>query len=158
MDSQCLGLQVGLRSGLKNSDYRSDVFMISATAHYNCMAAEREITGLELSRHRRDGDLWFAIEEKVYNVSDFSDHPGGLEALLEQAGKDATEAFINQGHGPKARNLLAKFLVGKLAAGTSIPREADVTVTRQKPKGFGNFCIYLLVFLTLLILIYRYAL
>lgn len=136
----------------------SDISLISAAAHYNCMAAEREITGLELSRHRKDTDLWIAIEEKVYDVSGFSDHPGGLEALLEQAGKDATEAFINQGHGPKARNLMTKFLVGKLAAGTSIPKEADVTVTRQKPKGFGNFCTYLLVLIALLIFVYRYAL
>ena len=122
------------------------------------MATEREITGLELSRHRKEGDLWMTIEEKVYDVSGFADHPGGLEALLEQAGKDATEAFINQGHGPKARNIMGKFLVGKLAAGTTFPKEADVTVTRRQPKGFGNFFTYLAVLLALLILFYRFVL
>lgn len=120
--------------------------------------AERDITGLELARHRREGDLWIAIEEKVYDVSGFADHPGGLEALMEQAGKDATEAFINQGHGPKARNLMAKFLVGRLMPGTAIPKEADVTVTRRKPKGFGNFFLYLVLMVVLVVLLYRFVL
>lgn len=41
-------------------------------------------------------------------------HPGGEEVLLEQAGKDATEAFEDVGHSTDARELMAKFKVGEL--------------------------------------------
>lgn len=34
--------------------------------------------------------------------------------LLEQAGKDATEAFEDVGHSTDARELMAKFKVGEL--------------------------------------------
>lgn len=56
----------------------------------------------------------------VFFFSNFSlsfwllQHPGGEEVLLEQAGKDATEAFEDVGHSTDARELMAKFKVGEL--------------------------------------------
>ncbi|CAG2058636.1 unnamed protein product [Timema podura] len=41
-------------------------------------------------------------------------HPGGEEVLLEQAGKDATEAFEDVGHSSDARGLMGKYKVGEL--------------------------------------------
>lgn len=41
-------------------------------------------------------------------------HPGGEEVLLEQAGKDATEAFEDVGHSTDARDLMKKFKVGEV--------------------------------------------
>lgn len=47
--------------------------------------------------------VWFVLK-----------HPGGEEVLLEQAGKEATEAFEDVGHSTDARELMSKFKVGEL--------------------------------------------
>lgn len=40
--------------------------------------------------------MWFIVDHKVYDVSDFIDaHPGGEVVLRQVAGQDATEAFYN---------------------------------------------------------------
>lgn len=41
-------------------------------------------------------------------------HPGGEEVLLEQAGKEATEAFEDVGHSTDARDLMKKYRIGML--------------------------------------------
>lgn len=41
-------------------------------------------------------------------------HPGGEEVLLEQAGKEASEAFEDVGHSTDARELMKKYLIGEL--------------------------------------------
>lgn len=41
-------------------------------------------------------------------------HPGGEEVLLEQAGKDGTEAFEDIGHSSDAREMMKKYKVGEL--------------------------------------------
>lgn len=38
----------------------------------------------------------------------------GEEVLLDEAGKDATEAFEDIGHSDEAREILEKYLVGEL--------------------------------------------
>ncbi|KAL0275972.1 UNVERIFIED_CONTAM: hypothetical protein PYX00_003664 [Menopon gallinae] len=55
------------------------------------------------------------IHNGVYDVTSFlNEHPGGEEVLLEQAGKDGTEAFEDIGHSSDARALMKKYLVGEL--------------------------------------------
>jgi cytochrome b involved in lipid metabolism len=58
---------------------------------------KRKITQKEYRTHTEEGDLWLLIEGKVYDVTKFK-HPGGKRILLNEAGKDATKSFINQGH------------------------------------------------------------
>ena len=41
-------------------------------------------------------------------------HPGGEEVLLEQAGKEASEAFEDVGHSTDARELMNKYNIGEL--------------------------------------------
>ena len=41
----------------------------------------------EVSKHKKHGDAWMVIKNKVYDVSKFMDqHPGGEEVLLDSAG------------------------------------------------------------------------
>ena len=42
----------------------------------------------------------------------FSQHPGGVEVLLENAGLEATYAFEDVGHSLDARDLLAQYYIG----------------------------------------------
>lgn len=72
------------------------------------------ISRSEVAKHCKEDDCWIIINSKVYNVSAFlSDHPGGPEIILDQAGKDATEDFEDTGHSPAARETLKKFYVGE---------------------------------------------
>ncbi|KAL1934649.1 hypothetical protein VTP01DRAFT_6831 [Rhizomucor pusillus] len=69
----------------------------------------------EISKHNTRNDLWVIIHNKVYNVTEFiQEHPGGEEVLLDEAGKDATEAFEDIGHSDEAREILEKYYVGEL--------------------------------------------
>ncbi|KAI5892017.1 acyl-CoA dehydrogenase NM domain-like protein [Schizophyllum commune H4-8] len=62
------------------------------------MASSKQISREELAKHNKEGDLWVAIDSKVYDLSRFAAmHPGGLSVLTDEdvAGKDATEAFYS---------------------------------------------------------------
>ncbi|KAK4508855.1 uncharacterized protein ATC70_013478 [Mucor velutinosus] len=69
----------------------------------------------DVSKHNTKNDLWMTIHNKVYNITEFVlEHPGGEEVLLDEAGKDATEAFEDIGHSDEAREILEKYLIGTL--------------------------------------------
>ena len=60
--------------------------------------------------------IWIVVYDKVYDISTFlEEHPGGDEILLENAGKDATEAFEDVvGHSVDAREMMKEYLIGEL--------------------------------------------
>ena len=56
----------------------------------------KSITRAEVAKNNTEDSLWFVIDSKVYDVTDFVDaHPGGEAVLKQVAGTDATEAFYN---------------------------------------------------------------
>ncbi|CAH2061052.1 unnamed protein product [Thlaspi arvense] len=57
--------------------------------------AKRYIGNDDLRKHNKPGDLWIAIQGKVYDVSDWiKSHPGGDTVILKLVGQDLTDAFI----------------------------------------------------------------
>ena len=73
----------------------------------------------EVERHNvaegEDQSIWCVIHDKVYDVTKFlTEHPGGEETLIENAGIDASEAFEDVGHSDDAREMLAEYFVGEL--------------------------------------------
>ncbi|KAI9055753.1 hypothetical protein LZ554_000694 [Drepanopeziza brunnea f. sp. 'monogermtubi'] len=56
----------------------------------------KTLTRDEVAKNNTEDSLWFVIDSKVYDVTDFVDaHPGGDSVLKQVAGTDATEAFYN---------------------------------------------------------------
>ena len=77
----------------------------------------------DISSHDNKDDCWFAIEGKVYDVTEYiagAKHPGG-EAILEGCGIDATELFntrpMGSGtpHSSSAKAFAEKYIIGSLA-------------------------------------------
>lgn len=59
----------------------------------------RMYTRADVARHRTADDLWVYVlhnaKYKVLNLSEFAlRHPGGVDALMEVAGQDATERIL----------------------------------------------------------------
>lgn len=78
----------------------------------------------EVAKRNSAEETWMVIHGRVYDITRFlSEHPGGEEVLLEQAGADATESFEDVGHSPDAREMLKQYYIG------------DVHPSDLKPKG-----------------------
>lgn len=77
-------------------------------------AASRQITRAEVAKHITREDCWVIVNGKVLDVSEFlPDHPGGAQAILVFAGKDASEEF-NMLH---AKNVIDKYLPAEKVLG-----------------------------------------
>ncbi|KAL5086984.1 hypothetical protein Trisim1_008548 [Trichoderma cf. simile WF8] len=82
----------------------------------------------DVQEHNRPDDIWMVIHNKVYNVTSYlEDHPGGVDILIAEAGKDTTQVFEDVGHSEEARELLEDLLVGEIQASD---RSATVEVYR----------------------------
>ncbi len=79
----------------------------------NISVGRKSITADELAKHNNENDAWMAIDDNVYNVTDYMNkHPGGKEAILRYAGKDATEAFyqIHEKYMLEELKIVGKFI------------------------------------------------
>ena len=74
----------------------------------------------ELKHHNKEGDFWLSIHGKVYNVTNFSNHPGGFEILEDHSGKDATQGFEDIDHSASAKQDLENFYVGEYIPGDEV--------------------------------------
>ncbi len=82
-------------------------------------AALREYTIEEVNQHNKEKDCWVVVNGEVLDVTSFmKDHPGGKQAILLFAGKDATAEF-NMLHKP---DVVAKYapnsIIGTLKGGS----------------------------------------
>jgi predicted heme/steroid binding protein len=81
--------------------------------------AEGVYTMEEVAKHDNKDDCWFVIDGKVYDVTEYSKHPG-QEAIFEGCGQDATDLFntrpMGSGtpHSEKARGYLTNWEIGTI--------------------------------------------
>jgi len=71
-----------------------------------------KFTWKDVKEHAIPSDAWIVYLNKVYDVSNWHDHPGGA-VVFTHAGDDATDIFAAF-HAPGSQNLLRKFLIGDL--------------------------------------------
>lgn len=74
----------------------------------------------EVAQHASDTDLWLIIKNKtidrmcVYDLTEYVEsHPGG-DAILTNAGGDATEGFHGPQHPATVHDLVREYLIGYL--------------------------------------------
>jgi len=88
------------------------------------LRAGKKISMEEVERHNEVADCWMVYQNKVYDVSNWEDHPGG-QVIFSHAGGDFTDVF-NAFHPKSSFAALDKFYVGDLdpSAGSSTkPKE-----------------------------------
>lgn len=66
----------------------------------------------EVGKHRTPADAWVIYKDKVYDVSDWYEHPGGA-VIFTHAGDDMTDIF-NAFHAAGSHNMMKKFYIGDL--------------------------------------------
>ena len=96
--------------------------------------AKRTFTLEEVEAHSTAESTWLAINGKVYDVTKYvQEHPGGLEVIYENAGKEATDEFEDVGHSGDAREILEGFYIGDLAQ-----QGEEEKIPTAKKRGDGN--------------------
>lgn len=73
---------------------------------------KKSFTWEEVQKHRTPQDAWVVYNNKVYDVSDWYEHPGG-GVIFTHAGDDMTDIFAAF-HAPGSQNLIKKFYIGDL--------------------------------------------
>ncbi|CZT99482.1 hypothetical protein PFAG_03985 [Plasmodium falciparum Santa Lucia] len=66
----------------------------------------------ELKKLKTESKSCIVINDLIYDVSSFYEHPGGYDLFKEYEGLDATDAFNSIGHSENAKNLMNSFLIG----------------------------------------------
>jgi len=117
-----------------------------------------EYTLDEISKKNENSTVqWIHVEGLVVDVTQYKTiHPGGPDILLENAGSDSTEAFINTGHTKEAKQKLLEYVIGKVK-GYNKPKnsifdvsEKSIKVETNEPQNGGKA---VLLFIPLLILL-----
>lgn len=72
----------------------------------------KKFTWDEINKHRTPKDAWMVYRNKVYDVSNYTAHPGGL-VIFSHAGDDMTDAFAAF-HPASAYKTMERFYIGEL--------------------------------------------
>ncbi|KAK9318947.1 cytochrome b5-like heme/steroid binding domain-containing protein [Lipomyces orientalis] len=97
------------------------------------MEDEKCYTSYAVKGHDSHTDLWIVIHGLVYDCTRFiDDHPGGVEVLMDVAGKDATDVFEDVGHSDEARLFLEGLRIGKLKTEENIDSIAKTSSSSVK--------------------------
>lgn len=90
----------------------------------------------DVKKNCENNQTWVVINNSIYNVTEFlNEHPGGEEVLLEQSGRNATEAFEDVGHSTDAREMMKKYKVGELAEGDRVKTDDKKTKKDWSPES-----------------------
>jgi monoamine oxidase/predicted heme/steroid binding protein len=77
---------------------------------------KKTFTLAEVKKHKKKGDAWTIIENKVYDISKWiPSHPGG-DVIMKAVGKDATRLFNSINHPSfVSESVLPKYYIGNLS-------------------------------------------
>ena len=102
-----------------------------------------KITPAEVTKHRTPADAWMVCKGKVYDVSNWMDHPGG-SVIFSHAGDDFTDVF-NAFHPSSALKELDRFCIGELDESDIVGDDAaKLTAQKSFEKGYRDLRIKLI--------------
>mmetsp|Transcript_46066 Transcript_46066/g.87891 ORF Transcript_46066/g.87891 Transcript_46066/m.87891 type:complete len:529 (+) Transcript_46066:170-1756(+) len=79
-------------------------------------AKQTTYTMAEVAKHNKDDDAWMVVDGLVLDCSKFAKlHPGGKWALMQFAGKEATEAFYALHRADVLKKFAPRLAIGTLA-------------------------------------------
>eukprot|EP00397_Hematodinium_sp_SG-2012_P036676 GEMP01039622.1.p1 GENE.GEMP01039622.1~~GEMP01039622.1.p1 ORF type:complete len:132 (+),score=20.81 GEMP01039622.1:46-441(+) len=80
----------------------------------------------ELREHTTLKDCWITMHGIVFQVpeEELIDHPGGMDIVLQSAGRDCTEDFEYAGHGLDTKERIMNYKIGVLVG----HKDADIKV------------------------------
>ncbi|XP_075263620.1 cytochrome b5-like [Convolutriloba macropyga] len=93
----------------------------------------------EILTHCTSDSLWIIIDNLVYDFTKFrTQHPGGASILEQFGGNDGTEAFVRYGHSRLAKNIMKKYLIGKVEQSNLMESLSRSHNQFQIGGGFGK--------------------
>jgi len=93
----------------------------------------KEYTMEEVGQHDASEDMWVCVDGFVYDVTNYSKkHPGGFLTMMNVAGKDCTDAFMNYHPARITRTMLPSLVIGKVSDYKVAPHVADFREVRQE--------------------------
>lgn len=82
---------------------------------------QKRFTWQELRKHNLESDCWLAVRGKVYNVTSWiAKHPGGVDTIVLNGGRDATQLFEAY-HPTRVYSMLNQYYVGEISANADNP-------------------------------------
>lgn len=88
----------------------------------------------EIHKHCTPEDGWLVINQKVYDVSNWTEHPGG-SVMFTQLGEDASDSFAVF-HMPNAFKYLKQFHIGDLKESSGSHGDVSGTSEQFKKEEF----------------------
>ena len=73
---------------------------------------KKEYSAEEVSKHNTKDSVWIIIKDEVFDVTKFlKTHPGGIDPIMNFAGKDATSGFVGN-HSTNAEKMKNDYIIG----------------------------------------------
>lgn len=73
-----------------------------------------------VAAHNSKEDAWIVIDSGVYDITPYvTEHPGGVEAILRNAGGDATKGFKGPQHPARVFDMIDDYKIGVVASSSS---------------------------------------
>lgn len=80
----------------------------------------KTFTLAEVSEHSSRESAWIVIGDGVYDITGYVDeHPGGVKAILRNAGGDATVGFRGPQHPSRVFDMIDDYKIGTIATASS---------------------------------------
>lgn len=116
----------------------------SSTPALSNHANVRLISNTELKKHNTPESPWIVVHNNVYDCTKFlSDHPGGKDSILLNAGTDCTEEF-DAIHSSKATAMLEDYKIGELSSFGSHIMSSSTDTTPDNSMHGGTQALHYL--------------
>ena len=107
-----------------------------ASAKNSTSSAPAKFSWDEVKKHSTPDNAWIVHNNHVYNVSNWSDHPGGA-VIFTHAGEDTTDIFAAF-HAPGSHQMMKRFYIGDLIPDSKDGNDNDNDKQRAFEKGYRD--------------------